>query len=329
LSDAKLAFADDDATLVRAFQGAPLTHVVVMPEDARPEDVMWWSRAYVDNDVRAAGPESTGGIWIDASGGDDEEAALYPNLIRPTRLDRPRVMLAGHDVVDEALTVDLRASPRDNDNDAAGAHGEPLFLVEGSGLRLTASLPLGTPTEGLVVEGLLWATPLREEASRLDDARLGVAAVNAVGDALPDDLLRGLAWTTGAVTRVSSLVDVPSWRPAWEVPGGWGISRCGCCCSCCGTRGGTVCRMGVTTSKDLKERETLAALLADDLARCGVARDVVEIEVGDLEILDVTAGSSCVAEAAWGHRLDRTPREPGAFVAHQRITVEVDARAAR
>ncbi len=340
LSDMKLPYAVDDDHLVRAFAGAPLTHVVVTADNADIEQSIAWRRSFVDEDARARGPESTGGIWVETGFGPDDEAALYPHLIHPTRIDLPQVTLAGDDLLAEGVTACvIERSPRDAAEVENQDDGLPMFLVGGSGLRVEAARPLAAndararraAVRGLRVQGLLWATPFRERV-RQDASLLGVAAVDAVGAALDDDLVRSVATRAHAVSRTTSFVDIPAWRPATVDLGGFGISGCGCSCGCSCLGYGASSRCGVGTGVDLHERETLERLLAADARACLVPRAALDVEIGDLEILrvDVATGGACVRERFWEHRLDLLvvgrDRDPGAFVGHDTFNVAADAR---
>ena len=341
LSDMQMKVAVDEAALARAFsmsssssssaETAPLTHAIVMAEDANVELPLAWTRSFGDDDPRAAGVEHTGGIWIETGAGGDDESALAPHLIKPTRLDRPRVTLAGVDVLSEPYASDIMATSRsvsDAEVDRYQASGGlPDLLLEGSGFRVEAALSAASfaaaHVRDLRVEGLLWATPLHERV-KPDDALFELAAVDTVGAALDDALVRSIATRTTAVSRVTSLVEVPAWRPEQPEPSGYGTSCCGCGC-CCGCGGGSSCHMGVgqaTASHDLHELEILGRFLADDARACMIPRATLAVEVGDLEILDVTGDNACVVERFWTHRLDRVAdRDPAAFHAERTFAV--------
>lgn len=330
LSDMQLRFVDDDARVAHSFTSrasdAPLTHVVVLPDDADIETPLLWARAFRDDDARAAGPESSGGIWVDA--GWEDESALFAHLIRPTRVDRPHVTLGGENVLLDPdgtqRTAVISGSPVDDAETGQGADGLPLFLREGSGLRVEVALPPTSTSRDLRVGGLLWATPLNERVRR-DQSLLGLVAVNAIGANLDDELVRTIARQTHVVSRVTSLVDVPAFRPATDDLMGLGVSGVGCSCCC----GGSRCGLGRSTcgvGGDLREQETLERLLREDARACLVSHAALAIEVGDLEILDVreSEGGACVVERFWQHRLDLIAREPGAFHGHKEIRVRVD-----
>ncbi len=349
ISDMQLRFIDDDKRVANGFggTGAPLTHVVTVAE-GNVEESFHWSRAFSDDDPRAAGPEGTGGIWIDAGG--EDEAALFPHLIAPTRIDRPRVVLGGVDLLadlsspdadgaEERARAQVIRSPRDVDDEAARGHHPPRLperLHAGSGVRVDVQLFETHPAfarfakarggRDLHVGGQLWATQFDEVVKR-DEALLGLAAVNALGDRLEDDLVRTIARRAQTVSRVTALVEVPPFRPASTDFGGLGMSGfgCSCGCGCCGGIGyGRSGSMG--HAANLRERETLEELLREDARACLVPRAIVDVEFGDEEILSVTEreGGACVAERFWQHRLDQTARVGGAFVSHQEMTIGTD-----
>jgi hypothetical protein len=332
LSDMQLAFAITEPVLTRSFTPAdggiaPLTHVVMIPESADAELPLTWGRSYVDLDPRAAGPESTGGIWVDASGGDDVEPLLAPHLIRPTRIDRPRVTLGGHDMLDGAIVSDIKLSPRDPE-DRVQSTGIPTVLFGGSGLRIEAEVPYGAVKE-LRFQGLLWAQPIVQRVKR-DTSLAGLAAVDDVSRTLDDAIVRSIAHENSVVSRVTSLLSLPTWRPLVDVDVYSNLSGCGCgcgCsgCSCCGIGHGTV-----HPAPLLHEHEMLERLLADDAKACGAKHAEIDVEVGDGEILEVTASKAtrCVTERFWSHRLDvlaQQANEPRAFRSHQTFSVAADA----
>lgn len=348
ISDMQLRFVDDDTHVANGFggTGAPLTHVVTVA-DGDIEQSFQWARSFADDDPRAAGPESTGGVWIDA--GAEDEATLFPHLIAPTRIDRPRVVLGGLDLFAETIVTDENGaeqlahvqvirSPRDEEEE--GAHHRrddmpqlPERLHAGSGLRVDVQVLEQHPAfarfakargaRELRIDGQLWATPF-DEVVRRDESLLGLAATSDLSRFLDDDLVRTIARRAQTVSRVTALVEVPPFRPASVDVGGYGMSGfgCSCCGGCCGDFGfGRGCGLGL--GADLKERETLEALLRDDARACLVPRASLAVEFGDEEILSVTErdGGTCVAERFWQHRLDQTPRVGGAFHSHQAMTI--------
>lgn len=339
-SDMRLRFSDDDARLVRSMSSSsgrsPLVHVVSLPEDANEEEPLAWTRTFADDDPRAAGPEATGGIWVESSGGDDDEDALVVHLVRPTRIDRPRVTLAGLDVLEAATGAAVSVPPQVDEERQRGSHDMPLVLREGEGFRVEAALggDVALPrVPALAVEGFVWATSLQERA-REDRDLLPLLAAGPLEDELPGDVVRALGRSAHAVTRMTSLVAVPRWRPLAEALHGWSSS---CSCGGCSTMSGHGIsgRSSCGGARQLREQETLARLLAEDMQACAVRAASLEVEFDDLEILDVqgVTGGSCVVERMWRRRLDLLvegiEREPGAFWGHRRIAVGADVRPAR
>jgi hypothetical protein len=346
VSDMKLKDGIDDAKLARAFRSPILTHVVVAGEGMTVEDPISWQRSFANEDARAHGPESTGGIWVEAWSGEssigDDEPSLATHLVHPTRIDHPSITIGDTDVLDTALAKHLDASPADDPDRTAFASdaGLPVVLVEGSGIRAEAALAITPALTKLAsrtgvmpsptLRGFLWSTPLSQRAQR-DESLLGLLAVDDVADSLSDDSVRAIANKSGAPSRVTSLLAIPSWRPphpenlVTECSG----CGCGCCGCCCGCRGVGCHGFGVGAAKgDLHEREFLAQLLAEDARACLTSHAKLAIEVADREILDVRVinGGACVVERTWQRRLDKLADQASlasaAFRAHNTFIVD-------
>ena len=97
-TDAQVPFAQTTERLVTAFapEGAARVHVVDLyaPAGAGPAAGLSWERAFGDESDLARAPEATGGIWISAvlDEGAPDPRSLARHLVRPTRIDRPRLV---------------------------------------------------------------------------------------------------------------------------------------------------------------------------------------------------------------------------------------------
>lgn len=327
LSDMSAASAGD--TLAEGMRSSPLVHGVQLPMDVVKDAALGWERVSLEDGGTddALAFERSGGILVTADASLEDERTLAAHLIAPTRIDEPAVSVGGREVAHNALSVRL------GDDDERGEEW-PLLVHEGQGVR--ADLLIGAQHRGhAMVRGRLWAErveiPLERTRAR-DRQALALAAVGALSGELDDTLVRGASLESGVVSRTSSLVHVPSWRPLAPEDGGLWMSGCGCCGSCggfmssgYGTR--STCRGG--SRADLGEREALMVLLNDDLAACKAPRARLTVEVEDLEILEVAFAPgtpTCVVERFWRHRLDVKAAEgafaDGAFEARTTIVLE-------
>ncbi|MCC7073319.1 MAG: VWA domain-containing protein [Deltaproteobacteria bacterium] len=297
-----------------------LTHVVALPADVDDAEPYSWVRVIPDEDPRAEAVEGTGGIFVEIGAGDESDALLWPHLVVPTRIDQVELELAGRDPLEDALA----------------SHGEvPEVLLSGTGVRVQSALPVGAHGPAFLT-GFLWSQPL---ALALDAApatrrlSLARAAFGPVAAELPDDVVRAAAKQVNAVSRVTSLVQVPDYRPREPEGMGFGMSGCGCCgcCGCCGLSGrGTrsVCGIGAAVPI-VGELDALQARLSDELQACKESAAALRIEMEDKEILDVVSvrASTCVVERVWRWDLQRLSEEAGladdrVFERHFVLTVE-------
>ena len=293
LSDLMQRRADTEAAWSMALAGAGvLTHVVALPADVGEGESYTWARLVPDEEPRAEAVEGTGGIFVELGNGDEPDAALWPHLVAPTRIDDAALDLAGRELVEGAIA----------------SHGEmPTVLHQGQGVRLQSVLSAGPRGQGFLT-GFLWAQPLAlplTEPAATRRVSLALTANGPVSDALEDDIVRAAARRVNAVSRVTSLVHVPEFRPPEPEGMGFGLSGCGCgCCGCCGGfgRSGRVisCGMG-QASPIVGELEALQGKLAEEAAACGVPRAAVRVESEDKEVLDVVGlqGGACVLERVW------------------------------
>jgi hypothetical protein len=355
ISDAAYADAVTDPLLTARLAAGPLTHVVATRGSA---GLGAWSRTFPEDDILAAGPEATGGVWVDADvGAVGDGLPLY--LVRPTRLDRPAVLAFGgrddgsrggvalgreSDDVLQVLSFGSAiagAAPRDLEEGYM-----PAWLAEGEGVRLDALLH-GWATDGgpadAVATGYLWAE--RVEIPLHDDERtrgLGtaLAATNELSDELSDAALRVVAERAHAVSRVTSLLQLPDWRPPPAQMGGLGLCGCGCCGGCGGSSYSTSCKAGLGVRHDWQtEVRLLEEVLRRSRERCGAlptggpraddAREWLAVELGDHEILDVERAGArdsevtdCYREVLWALRLDEEPSlAAGRWVPHRTLQV--------
>lgn len=292
LSDLVQKGADTESRWADALErGGVLTHVVALPEDVAADDALSWVRVVPDEDPRAEAVEGTGGIFIGLGAGDVPEALLWPHLVAPTRIDDVTLEVGGRDPLEGALSW----------------NGElPAILLAGQGVRVQSALPVG-PRGPSFLTGFLWAQPLAlplEEAAATRRLSLARTAHGPVSPQLDDELVRAAAMAVGAVSRVTSLVTVPEFRPQEPDGMGFGMSGCGCCggCSCCGGHVGRSigCGWGGGTPI-VGELAALQESLAAVAVRCQVPSAAVRVEVEDKEILDVVGivGGACVVEQVW------------------------------
>ena len=324
LSDLVQKSADTEARWGDALErGGALTHVVALPQDVAADEPLAWARVVPDEDPRAEPVEGTGGIFVVLGAGDEAEALLWPHLVAPTRIDDVALEVGGRDPLDGALT----------------SNGEvPELLLAGQGVRVQSVIPVGSRGPGFLT-GFLWALPLAlplEEAAATRRLSLARTAHGPVARELDDELVRAAAKAVGAVSRVTSLVAVPEFRPIEPDGMGFGISGCGCGCCGCGCCGGHIgrgvtCTMGSATPI-VGELEELQASLAAAAERCRVPRAAVRVEIEDKEILDVVgiAGGECVVEQAWRWDLPQIAQYGGLEVERvfeRRLDLEVRAEA--
>ena len=273
-------------------EDSPLTHVVELEDYAHA-----FSRTFTDQDDRARDVEVTGGIWVTTGPKRDRPLALH--LVRPTRIDRPLVLVRDRDVFKDAeVTLD-----------GSGATQLPAFLVEGQSVRLLAhhrgaDIALQQPR----ALGFVWATPIAtalyssDAFSRVSRARM---TSGHLASTLDDDALRELAERSQAVTRVTPHELVPSWRMAREHNGGLGLVGVGSCgCGGSSHSHGTSCRGARGGVLNLSGHKFLKAWA--DEAGCAAPEPGahVVVEVGDREIMNSEGSATCHAEKLWGLRLD-------------------------
>jgi len=298
----RLARAVHPPTRAAAAGAPPLVHIVTLPADVVVGQGVDFARVDADEGdgedattdgapgarlVRAT--QATGGlvVAVDGGGGGDVRQ-LGRHLVRPTRLDRPQLVVDGIVIADDAgagLARAWQAFGGDRDDGETGdplTHTEalPPFVLEGGGLR--ASWRLYGRARRAALRGWLWGTAVELPLSSTGawPRASTAAAVTMLDDALADDEVRAAARHARFVSRVTSWLSLPSWRPA--APEGLGASfGCGCCCGhVCGVRGtsgfGTVGRAG---PGPLVEQAVLDGLAAEAAARCGSAVDV-DVELG-------------------------------------------------
>jgi hypothetical protein len=333
LSD--LMAASAAPSLAVTLRPAPLVHVVQLPEDLDVGGEITWQRTLAGDagtdDVLAV--ERTGGIFVWGGMGDEDERVLAPHLIAPTRIDAPEIAFGETPLAFDELTNELRISHEE----PGQSGGWPTLLHAGQGVRadvLVDDDARGTP----VFRGLLWAEPLEVSLERTharDKRALALAAAGALSKELEDDVVRGAAIEAGVVSRMTSLVYVPTWRPVQEAL--MGIGRCGCCCGCglamSGHSASFTTRCGMGQFPDYKEREVLQGLLMEDLQVCRAPSATLTVEVEDLEILavsvadvDTPRAARCIEDRFWLHRIDALASGgslvPGAFESRKTLTVE-------
>lgn len=324
VSDLMQRRADTDARWTAALEGAGvLTHVVALPADVGEGESYTWARLVPDEEPRAEAVEGTGGIFVEIGNGDEPDAALWPHLVAPTRIDDAAIDLAGRELVEGAIA----------------SEGEmPTLLHEGQGVRLQSVLGAGPRGPGFLT-GFLWAQPLAlplSEPAATRRVSLALTANGPVSDALEDDIVRAAARKVNAVSRVTSLVHVPEFRPPEPEGMGFGIGGFGCgCCGCCGGigRSGRVISCGIGQASSIEgELEALQEKLAQEAEACGVPRAAVRVESEDKEILDVLGlqGGACVVERVWRWDLLQLSEYAGldlARVFERHLELEVRAEA--
>jgi hypothetical protein len=335
-TDHRLAGAIHPTTTSPSPSSSPLVHVVALPADMDEGTSVSFTRSGADDDENrgeVVAVETTGGVFVrvDTQGSSDPRA-LARYLVRPTRLDDPQLVVDG--IVDAPPSDDddgarawLSFVPDDagdagdagvRDDFGAAEHGAlPAFVDEGGGLR--ASWRLDHPAHHATLRGSLWGTRIEVPLSSSGawPTASTAAAIAALDETLADDDVRAAARRRGFVSRVTSLLSLPAWRPA--VPAGLGVmsSSCGCCCNGDHFASGGDRGWGIDNAPPLPrlvEQEVLDRLASEAARRCDSAVDV-DIEVGDLEVLDVVAraGGACVEEFFWAQRLDRQDTGDASF----------------
>lgn len=343
LSDLELSFSVGDADVVSATagEGAALTHFVRVTG----EGVHGWERRFPHERDHASAAEATGGVLVDATVLEEEgDPTLAAYLLRPTRLERAALIgRLGHErAIDSSLStvpVDGR-SPVLFAEDVLTRGGPsedlPGVIPEGTGVRLTALPAPPAPAGDLSwsVDGWLWATPVRypllptKATERLLPA---IASVNDASEELSDDDVRALAEEAGAVSRVTSRLADPGWRPpVTEGLHGWGCGGCGC--GGFGTRCGacTSCGFGNTIGAHPSRAEQLARALARARERCGPSEWSLRVETDDHEVLRVDPADGygvverCYAEEVWQLRLaEDEALVPETWAAHHETVVQL------
>ncbi|MBF5040989.1 VWA domain-containing protein [Aggregicoccus sp. 17bor-14] len=222
--------------------------------------------------------EATGGRVLALSPPGEGAAPLGEELVRPTRLEAPRLLAAG-------VPVPWPTAPP--------------FLAEGAGVSDWLRLP--ERPEALVLEGRLWARTVRWPLAY--EARVSSALRALMGNAPQGAPLTDAerVWATKESQVVGpepySLAHAGSVGPRVELAGEGEVQGA--------VAGGAMV--------DPPDRPTpgagawLEALLASGARRCGASGATVELETTFHEIVDVrvTPANSCLEEAAWALRLGR------------------------
>jgi hypothetical protein len=312
--------------------GGPVVHVLQLPADIGADEQFGFVRDLDDALPLVRAVNTRGGVLLDVFGAGDEgnEQTMARHLIHPTRLEGIQLLVDGVDIGDPVVAAAADTTIHDGrvlSWEAAGpvdGRELPRFLVEGGGLRLARTLPVGA--RRVQVRGLLWAEPVTIDFETAPTAVALGTAINGVLRAhfsSADDAVTAVATAGHFVSRMTSLASVPTFRPAR--PEGLGMGGIGCCgggCCGCGRSFGSRCGIGSSNSPKLAEQELLDALAQEIAERCRTDVDV-SLEIGDLEILGVTVKPSarraarCVAEGFWQERLDRLTPGDGSFEAHR------------
>lgn len=310
-----------DEVLLGLARPPALTHVVQVFDGPH----LWWERAGAQEVELTMGAEATGGVLVRGSllRGEHDELARY--LVRPTRLERPRLVAtrAGERVLwsiregERPHEADLRVPRLFLDGWGFVDTHEPLdALAESGGARLTGRFtPLVAPEElSWHVEGLLWSAPARYPLTPAPaTARLlpALTAAYELGGQLDDDAVRALSMESGAVSRLTSRLGLPTWRPP-TANEGYGVT-----CDCrephfLRGRGGGGSGLGTEKKPTgpFDRTKELAAWLRRSQARCGASSEALRVEVESREILAIEPSGAfgpverCYREALWGLRLD-------------------------
>ncbi len=321
LSDLQLSFRNEPRLAVEvgaAGAHGPLLHMLELPADVGAgADRAGHTRVFggeadslgAGRDVRAYAVERTGGIFVtvyEVSGDDvsGDVRDLGRHLVRPRYIDRPLVLIDGARI---EAGDDVAASVTTFGNSGA-LDGFADRLYEGEGLRASWRLPRG---RAATFTGLLWAQTLDVPVTTSPTQKTLALAVGGIGmlsNDLDDDQVRAAANAGHFVSRVTSLVDVPAWRPGRPAGlMGHGCSCCGCGCGGFGCHGGSHCTIGTRDARVSQTQALLDQLAAEAADVCHVVNVDVDVEFGDGEVLavDVEGGDTCVGEFFWRARLDR------------------------
>ncbi len=329
---------------------APL-HLLRTPADLGADEHLSWERMMPmpveagddEGDALTQAVTARGGLFVILRGnGDsiDDEGSLARSLIRPTRLDQPRLYIDGAEVSVAANDAEIVVV------DASGSSGSasslPDYLVEGGGLRLSTTVhhQLENGPRRAELRGFVWGEAVRLPVS-LPDANgaratvVGTVINDTLRDTLEDHDVAAFATSTGIVSRMTSLAMVSSFRPA--EPEGYGRSAgfaCGCGCGCCGGSRSS-CGCGIVVPAVILKAQEILNTRAQEIADECRASVNVAVEIGDLELLDVAnaapssgaaalspSAKTCVVEAWWRTRFDRLDPGDGSFQAQRRYTVE-------
>jgi hypothetical protein len=308
---------------------APVVHVLELPADLGVDEELGFVRELAEDVPLVSATARHGGLFLGVSpGGEDgDELALARFVIRPTRLDRMQLFVDGVDVSND-VGVDPMHAGRALGWDAAGPSGDgtlPRFLLEGGGLRLAQTMPVGS--RRVQFRGLLWAEPVVIDLEAAPTAAALGTAINGVLRAHfsgADDAVTAVATAGHFVSRMTSLAAVPAFRPAR--PDGFGTQSWSWSCGCggCGGSGSrsTHCSIGHASQPPKLAEQALLDALAQTIADHCLGDVDVTLEIGDLEILEVTAKNSarhrarCIAEGFWHARLDRLTPGDGSFEKH-------------
>jgi hypothetical protein len=310
---------------------APVVHVLGLPADLGVDDELGFVRELAEDAPLVSATARHGGLFLGVSpGGEDgDELALARFVIRPTRLDRMQLFVDGVDVSNDVGMGPVHAG-RALSWDVAGPSGDgkiPRFLLEGGGLRLAQTMPEGS--RRVQLRGLLWADPVVIDLEAAPTAAALGTAINGVLRAHfsgADDAVTAVATAGHFVSRMTSLAAVPAFRPAR--PDGFGARSWSCGCGGCGGSGSrsTHCSIGHASQPPKLAEQALLDALAQTIAdHCQGDVDVT-LEIGDLEILEVTAKNParhrarCIAEDFWHARLDRLTPGDGSFEKHAHRT---------
>ncbi|HEV8324987.1 MAG TPA: VWA domain-containing protein [Myxococcota bacterium] len=293
-----------------------VVHVVVR-EEGPAGDVAEAGEWRDDDHPFAPVAAAHGGIVLHAFHGAAVDAGAWRTvalgLVRPVRIDRLRI--SGLDAADAGAGTD--------DGDGEGDDGLPKALREGEGVRVF--LPAAAAPTAVVVTGAIWGKPFRRVV-RADPAleRETAALVFSAGlhTELDDGAMKRLALAGRAVSPVTSYLAIePGVRPSTA-----GIARGADLGTLFGSAIGHAygaagidyySEGGIPLVPDPKPR--LAAAMAPcrrDAAAPAIGwKATVRLETTRDEIVAVdVAGVSgafarCVAEAAWGMRLDGAYRD--------------------
>jgi hypothetical protein len=193
---------------------APLVHLVQLAGARESDDAARLDYERVDDESALTDAvHKTGGVMLETWPVDTFDAQSAPplarHLITPLSIDEPRILLDGVDVQMRARHISTSDAPtRDLDE-------LPLRLPVGRGLR-TAWLLDGQATH-IALVGRIWGRkltlPLRSNR-RARHLAHGQAVNANFGDELNDEEVHAITQATPFVSRMTSLLDVPAWRPA-------------------------------------------------------------------------------------------------------------------